>query len=554
MRDDIPNGQDFGWNPYPSEDSDYSAWLDAYGKNDTQKNSNDTIMPDGTDGRYASQNPYDGNNEAASYGGYMQREDLGAYSDASDGYSYVRRGERIAPTEDYYSHSDQAYQQNGSDDPIESTKPLRDLSEYPGYVQRNIENTGYVIFGQDPQENIPTDNGRDMHSYSSAPRVSNEAQKNGKKSAKLEKKEQKRRNRIKAKRNRRLFLSVWLVMVVLVAVTLGEYLAVGAGDVFAMNRTEEQTADVSIPEDATLEEVTDILYDAGVIEDPKFFKLYCTLTSADQFGRGEFQIPTNMDYEGIINYLLSNSNRVDTVEIMFPEGGNILEFAERLEENDVCTVEEVLEAANSTDFDDYDLIAAIPTDGDRYYKIEGYLFPDTYQFYKGEDPVDALSKMIYNCDVRFSDELRQAAEDAGMTIDEVIIMASLVQAEASNVEDMAYIASIIQNRLRDGAEYDIYYLELDSTVYYPYRTREEIPSDQAGYESSYNTYQVQGLPDGPICNPGLDAIEAVLNPEETSYYYFCHDAEGTPYYASSYYEHQTNLVEAGLMDPEDLYG
>ena len=87
-----------------------------------------------------------------------------------------------------------------------------------------------------------------------------------------------------------------------------------------MNRTEEQTADVSIPEDATLEEVTDILFDAGVIEDLKFFKLYCTLTSADQFGRGEFQIPTNMDYEGIINYLLSNSNRVDTVEIMFPEG------------------------------------------------------------------------------------------------------------------------------------------------------------------------------------------------------------------------------------------
>ena len=89
--------------------------------------------------------------------------------------------------------------------------------------------------------------------------------------------------------------------------------------------------------------------------------------------------------------------------------------------------------------------------------------------------MDALSKMIYNCDVRFSDELRQAAEDAGMTIDEVIIMASLVQAEASNVEDMAYIASIIQNRLRDGAEYDIYYLELDSTVYYPYRTRERNP-------------------------------------------------------------------------------
>ena len=91
--------------------------------------------------------------------------------------------------------------------------------------------------------------------------------------------------------------------------------------------------------------------------------------------------------------------------------------------------------ANSSDFDDYDLIAAVPSKG-RYYKLEGYLFPDTYEFYKGEDPVDALSKMIYTCDTRISKKLRRKAEEKEMSIDEVIVMASLVQAEASNKEDM----------------------------------------------------------------------------------------------------------------------
>lgn len=544
MRDDIPNNSNNSWDSYDTDRRNYAAWLDAYSRRDQQP---DDLAQQPDDAGYSyGQGAEESGNEISSYGGYTDS--------SSSGYSYVRRGERIAPTEEYYSHSDQMKSSAPEDDVDGNTRPLRDLSEYPGYVQRSIENTGYVIFGQDPEEAPASELGeREMRSHSAENRfVSAEAERNKKKSAKLEKKEYKRRNRIKAKRNRRVFFSVWLVMVVLIAVTLGEYLAAGAGDVFAMDRTKNLTADITIPEKATLDDVTNILYDGKVIGDKQFFKLYCTLTSADQFGRGEFEIPTNMDYEGIINYLLSNSNRIDTVEIMFPEGGNILEVAQRLEENGVCSAKDVLAVANSSDFDDYDLIAAVPSKG-RYYKLEGYLFPDTYEFYKGEDPVDALSKMIYTCDTRIPKKLRRKAEEKEMSIDEVIVMASLVQAEASNKEDMKYIASIIQNRLADGAEYDIYTLDLDSTMYYPYRTKADVPSDKAGYLSDYNTYTVKGLPGGPICNPGLDAIEAVLNPADTSYYYFCHDAEGTPYYASSFYEHRENLVEAGLMDEEDLY-
>src|SRR5699024_774093 len=139
----------------------------------------------------------------------------------------------------------------------------------------------------------------------------------------------------------------------------------------------------------------DVLKEQGVINNSFFFTMYCLVTGADDgFGQGSFTLDTNLDYEAIINYLQTTGNRQDVVTITFPEGLSLLETAQKLEENEVCTVEEVLEAANSGEYDNYDFINAIDNEEDRYYKLEGYLFPDTYDFYKGEDPKIALGKMI----------------------------------------------------------------------------------------------------------------------------------------------------------------
>ena len=354
----------------------------------------------------------------------------------------------------------------------------------------------------------------------------------------LEKKQAKAREKVKGRKNRGLFRCVWISMVILVSIALSRYLLVGVNDMLAVSRTEG-TASVELSEDPTMEQVSQTLTEAGVISNPEFFSLYCMVTGADDgFGQGSYEIDTNMDYEAIVNFLQNNNNRQDVVNITFPEGLNLREFAERLEENEVCTVEEVLEAANSDLFDDYDFINAIDNEDERYYKLEGYLFPDTYDFYKGEDPDIALGKMINNCQNRFSKEMRDRATEMGYTIDEILTLASIVQAEANGEDDMGMVAGILLNRL-------------DSTTFYPYRSQSQVPEEEREtYVSRYDTYTIEGLPPGPICNPGLQAINAVLWPSEDSegMYYFCHDADGNAYYASTWSEHQQHLEEAGLLD------
>ena len=371
------------------------------------------------------------------------------------------------------------------------------------------------------------------------------------KQRKQEKKEMKAREKVKGRNNRGLFRCVWISMILLVSIALTRYLMVGVDDLLAVSRASG-SAQVELEENCSVGDVADVLKERGVINNSFFFTMYCLVTGADDgFGQGSFTLDTNLDYEAIINYLQTTGNRQDVVTITFPEGLSLLEVAQKLEENEVCTVEEVLEAANSGEYDNYDFINAIDNEEDRYYKLEGYLFPDTYDFYKGEDPKIALGKMINNCQNRFSKETRDEIQEQGYTIDEVLTLASIVQAEATDEKDMRMVAGILINRLEDGASRDIYRLECDSTTYYPYRSKSQVPEKERDtFKSTYDTYTIEGLPPGPICNPGMDAIQAVLEPssESAGMYYFCHDADGNAYYASTWSQHEANLAEAGLTD------
>ena len=371
------------------------------------------------------------------------------------------------------------------------------------------------------------------------------------KQRKQEKKEMKAREKVKGRNNRGLFRCVWISMILLVSIALTRYLMVGVDDLLAVSRASG-SAQVELEENCSVGDVADALKEQGVINNSFFFTMYCLVTGADDgFGQGSFTLDTNLDYEAIINYLQTTGNRQDVVTITFPEGLSLLEVAQKLEENEVCTVEEVLEAANSGEYDNYDFINAIDNEEDRYYKLEGYLFPDTYDFYKGEDPKIALGKMINNCQNRFSKETRDEIQEQGYTIDQVLTLASIVQAEATDEKDMRMVAGILINRLENGASRDIYRLECDSTTYYPYRSKSQVPEKERDtFKSTYDTYTIEGLPPGPICNPGMDAIQAVLEPssESAGMYYFCHDADGNAYYASTWSQHEANLAEAGLTD------
>lgn len=382
-----------------------------------------------------------------------------------------------------------------------------------------------------------------------------------KKALKQQKKEEKYIEKSKARRNRRIFKLVWISMIVIVAVVLSQFLLVGVNDLLAISREENASkVTISIPANPTMDDIADILYQGKVIKQPMFFKLYANFTSSvEGFRQGNFEIETDKDYEAIINFLQSNVNRTDIVTVQITEGMNTLEIARTLHEQGVLTdMQEFLDLCNSEYFDeDFTFLQEIKNAGERYYKLEGYLFPDTYDFYIDEAPKSVISKFLNNYENKivlhkekyFSNSkkstLTDEALDTGYTVDEILTIASIIQAEAASRDDMYYISSILHNRLEYGIDEGVAMLNCDCTVYYPYRKYSEVPeSIRSTFHSSYNTNDFNGLPPGPICNPGVEAVKAAINPYETEYLYFCHDSVdngSTPYYSTNIYDHEYYL-------------
>ncbi|MDQ5983584.1 MAG: Endolytic murein transglycosylase [Eubacteriales bacterium SKADARSKE-1] len=368
---------------------------------------------------------------------------------------------------------------------------------------------------------------------------------------------------------KKLFKLVWIFMVVSISLMLGQYFVFGFCDMLAMNR-DEQVVVVEIPKNSSKSDIADLLYEKGVIKNKSFFKAYITLTkSSSKFIPGTFEIKTNMDYEGIVSYLKTNSNRLETdiVNVTVPEGKNVMEVAAILEKNEICSQDEFLKACKSKEFEtDYNFLASLKNADKLCYKVEGYLFPDTYKFYKNVDPTTVVKKMLGNYKKRItttdgtdgagnSVNIATRAQKAGISMEDLINLASLIQAEAANEADMYIISSVIYNRLATASkngvsqfgEPGLDYLGIDSTVWYPYRSRDKVPSELLGsYERPYDTYKNKGLTIGPICNPGIAAIDAALSPKNTQYYYFCHSKDGKAFYSKTMGEHQNNLKKAGL--------
>lgn len=412
----------------------------------------------------------------------------------------------------------------------------------------------------------------ELNSYSALP--SADGAEPDKQSMKRARKIDKKRRKKKAKKNRVIFRLVWLAMILFVSVMIGEFAMVGVNDMFGVGREQEKKVTVTIPQNADIDTITDILYENGAINNKWFFKLYATMTkSTTGFTQGTFEVATNKDYQALINYMQSDMNRTDVVTLRFTEGMSLKQYAKLLEKGKVCSADDFLKACNSDDFDEYEFIGSISNPEKRSYKLEGYLFPDTYYFYVGEKVDTVIEKFLANYrrkvyakksrvvgyDKKMT--IAERAETINMTMEQVLTLASLIQAEAANKEDMYMISAILHNRLatipnegmNENGEGGLDKLQLDSTKYYPYTSNEDIPlKERATFKSTYNTYNIIGLPPGPICNPGLEAIEAALTVGETDYYYFCHKSAteneaAVSYYAKNIEEHNENLKKAGLQ-------
>lgn len=240
-----------------------------------------------------------------------------------------------------------------------------------------------------------------------------------------------------------------------------------------------------------------------------------------------------------------------TVTVTFPEGYTAAEIAERLEENGVCSAAEFMALTSDPVFlseSTADCLSDLPADAvsECAFALEGYIFPDTYEFYRGESPRRAIGRFLNNTSARLTEEHRARAEELGFTMDEIITLASIIQKEAGFKEEMPKVSSVLHNRLKSP---EFQKLQCDVTIHYVNKFITDSPyltGDTAGYAEKYNTYKCKGLPAGPICNPGLDAIEAALYPADTDYYYFVTDSDNNYYYAETYEQHKENCKAVGL--------
>lgn len=237
----------------------------------------------------------------------------------------------------------------------------------------------------------------------------------------------------------------------------------------------------------------------------------------------------------------SESTR-EIVKITFPEGKTFAQMAEMLEAKGVCTKQQLLDTVNSYDYSYYPLLAAQPSNAHRCFRLEGYLFPATYEFYTNMKPQDVLGKFLRTSEQRITQEDRNRASQLGYSMDQILTIASLIQGEAGNLDELKKVSSVIHNRLKAGMK-----LQMDASINYVEKSiKPYITGDKNRYNSYYNTYKCSGLPAGPICNPGKQWITAALYPADTDYLYFVNDAQGNYYFASTYEEHKANCEKAGV--------
>jgi len=347
---------------------------------------------------------------------------------------------------------------------------------------------------------------------------------------------------------------IYALCVCLVSVFFSYWFIVGCNDMFALKK-ESSDVVVTIPKDTDLKEVAEILKENGIIEYKGIFKFYANITGDDEgFKHGDFVLNTKTDYSEIIRKLTNPaSSDGSTVKVVFPEGLTIEKYAELLEENNVCTKEAFIERMTSTVYDFWFLEDVYPStneetgelnmdETEKIYLLEGYLFPDTYEFYIDEGSKSAINKMLSNFDSKVDGDIEEQIKSSKWTLDEIITVASIVERETSDPDEMSKVASVLYNRLNNSSKFP--YLQSDATKAYPYSKLSEVPADKKdSFVGKYDTYEIKGLPAGAICNPGLNAIKAAVNPADTDYYYFYMDKNGKHYYSKTLDEHNAVIEQ-----------
>ncbi len=292
---------------------------------------------------------------------------------------------------------------------------------------------------------------------------------------------------------------------------------------------------VTIESGSTTAQIADVLKENGMIRHPFWFRVFSKLGGHDgQYQQGKYSLRTQSGYETFFE-TLKHAPQTESVTVTIPEGFEIRQIADRLEQAGLINRDRFYAAIEHGDFD-YDFIRKIPN---RENRLEGYLFPDTYQFQPGESEESIINKMLARFDEMYHEAFRARARELSMTDDEVLTLASIIEREAQGDEDRKLVAGVFHNRLKSK---DYPYLQSCATVQYILKERKAVLSiSDTKIDSPYNTYQNPGLPLGPIASPGAEAIEAALYPADTEYLFFVLDSTGKHRFAKTFAEHQQNM-------------
>lgn len=341
----------------------------------------------------------------------------------------------------------------------------------------------------------------------------------------------------------------WIIGVISAGFILliGTLVLLGVNDIYGIFSSEGESVQIEITNGTTVTEIADILEENNIIDYPLIFRGYVKYHNAgSSLYPGLYQLNENSDYNTILSTLKDPTKNLGLISFVIPEGQNIMDVATSLEEKSICSAEKFLSVINDPSvYSDYSFTKYLTDDElqNHYYAMEGYVFPATYSI-SNDSTVEEIARMFLDTTDKKLSSLISDIEDSGYSMDEVMTIASIIQAEAGSTEDMVLISSVLHNRLNNSKSYNR--LECDPTK--KYAEQLELQGNASSAEANkYNTYNSYGLPPGPICNPGMDAIESALSPVDTDYMYFCANIQTKEcYYATTLEEHNQNLIKAGL--------
>lgn len=340
-------------------------------------------------------------------------------------------------------------------------------------------------------------------------------------------------------------LTAALLLFIIVSNHINNYRAAYQEELTSTESRPGEEVVVEIPKDASVKEIAKILHKKGLI---KYEGAFVSRLQDSQYrGRlqsGTFTLHKGMNTLEMMEVMSKEDDEHKTVkQLVIPEGFTVDQIAAKCEDEGVCTKTEFINAVKSVTANDFEYLADVPSGADVRYKLEGYLFPATYDITKNTKATDLVRMMLNAFEAYYTDEMKSQALERGMTSYEVITVASMIEREAKLDEERPKIASVIYNRLDEDM-----LLQIDPTVLYPLTDGkyniEKMTTEDLALKSPYNTYMYKGLPVGPISNPGVACIKAALNPDDTTYLYYrvVNEEKGEHAFSETYEEHEDQYI------------